>query len=104
METELKFQRILQEREGGETEVATPVGFVNLVTDAHVIEIKHVTDWQDGAKVLLYASYFPSRKPRVHLVGAYVQDVRTLVERSLNQLGILTTWEREPMSNQIGSG
>jgi len=84
--------------------VVTPIGFVDLVTDAHVIEIKHVIDWKDGAKVLLYAFYFPSRKPRVHLFGNYVQDVRTLVEHSFKQIGILTTWEREPMSNQTYSG
>jgi hypothetical protein len=96
IETELKIQRILQEREGGESEVETPVGFVDLVTDEHVIEIKHVIDWKDGAKVLIYASYFPGRKPRVHLFGGYIQDFRTLVERSFKQLNIVTTWERDP--------
>ncbi|SRR5579883_732327 len=100
IETKQKIQRILQQREGGESEVATPVGFVDLVTDAYVVEIKHIIDWKNGAKVLLYASYFPTRKPRVHLFGNYVQACRTLVEHSFDEIGILTTWDREPMSNQ----
>ncbi len=89
-------QIALQSREGGEREVETPTGFIDLVTDEYVIEIKHVKDWKDGAKVLIYALNFPNRKPRVHLFGGYSQSFRALVEDTLNQLNTAVTWERDP--------
>jgi hypothetical protein len=96
IESERMIQVALQSREGGEREVETPVGFVDLVTDESVIEIKHVSDWKEGIKVLAYALYLPSRKPRLHLFGGYSKDFRSLVEQALEPLKIAVTWEREP--------
>lgn len=96
LEDELMIQTILQEREGGEREVETPVGYVDLLTDDYVVEVKHVKVWKEGTKVLLYAAYFPNRQPRVHLFGGYTKDFRTLVETALGRLNIVITWEREP--------
>jgi hypothetical protein len=95
-DTELKIQKALQEREGGKTEVETLAGFVDLLTDEYVIEIKHVIDWKDGVKVLIYAPYFPNRNPRIHLFGSYSQSFREFVEKSLQALGIVVTWEEGP--------
>lgn len=96
LENEIVIQAILQEREGGERAVETPVGFVDLVTDEHVIEVKHVKNWKEATKVLVYAPYFPNRKPRVHLFGGYSKDFRVLVEQSFDRLSIITSWERDP--------
>lgn len=96
IESERMIQLALQNREGGEREVETPVGFIDLVTDEHVIEIKHVTDWKDGAKVLFYAQYLKSKKPRVHLFGGYISDFREQVEKSYKSIGVEVTWEQEP--------
>ena len=43
LENEAMIQFILWEREGGEREVETPFGFVDLLTDQEVIEIKQTT-------------------------------------------------------------
>jgi hypothetical protein len=64
LEDESMVKLLLQEREGGETEVETPVGFVDLVTDDYIIELKHVKSWKDGTKVLLFTEYLGDRKPR----------------------------------------
>lgn len=96
LEDEAMIQTILQEREGGEREVESPVGYVDLLTDEYVIEVKHVKAWKDAAKVLLFTPYFPTRKPRVHLFGGYTKEFRTLVESAFERLGVITTWEREP--------
>jgi hypothetical protein len=96
IESEQMIQIALQSREGGEREVETPVGFVDLVTDEEVIEIKHVKDWKDGAKVLIYAIHFPGRRPRVHLFGGYSGNFRPMVEETFKQLSITVTWERDP--------
>lgn len=96
IETEQIIQVTLQSREGGEREVETSVGFIDLVTNDHAIEIKHVTDWKDGAKVLLYSQFLKSKKPRVHLFGGYTSEFRQMVERCYSALDVLVTWEREP--------
>lgn len=96
LDGERAIQRLLQSREGGETEVSCPVGRVDLLTDKHVIEIKHVSKWIDGCKVALYATHFSDRKPRVHLFGGYTRETREQIEKELAKLEIETTWEKEP--------
>jgi hypothetical protein len=96
IESERMIQVALQSREGGEREVETPAGFVDLLTDEYVIEVKHVSDWKDAAKVVLLAQYFNGKKPRVHLFGSYAADFRALVEKCYAGVNILVTWEREP--------
>jgi hypothetical protein len=96
IENETMIQTILQKREGGEREVETPAGFVDLLTDEYVIAIKHAKDWKDGAKVLIYAIHFPGRKPRVHLFGGYSSNFRSRVEDTFKQLSVTVTWERDP--------
>ena len=95
IETEQMVQVALQSREGGEREVETPVGFIDLVTDEYAIEIKHVTGWKDGAKVLLYSQFLRSKKPRVHLFGGYAAEFKDMVERCYSAIGVTVTWERE---------
>jgi hypothetical protein len=95
IESEQMVQVALQSREGGEREVETPVGLIDLVTDEYAIEIKHVTDWKDGAKVLLYGQFLKSKKPRVHLFGGYASEFREMVERCYSAIGVAVTWERE---------
>jgi hypothetical protein len=96
LENEQMIQAILQEAEGGDREVESPVGNVDLLTDEYVIEVKHVKAWKDAAKVLIYAQFFPGKKPRVHLFGGYTRDFRETVERTYGELGVTVTWEREP--------
>jgi hypothetical protein len=95
IETEQMVQVALQSREGGEREVETPVGFIDLVTDEYAIEIKHVTAWKDGAKVLLYSQFLRSKKPRVHLFGGYAAEFKEMVERCYSAIDVTVTWERE---------
>jgi hypothetical protein len=95
-DSEVKVQKSLQQREGGKVEVETPVGFIDLLTNDYVIEIKHVIDWKDGVKVLAYAQYFPNRQPRIHVFGDYTESFREIVEQTLSKLGIVVTWESEP--------
>lgn len=95
-DTEIQIQKALQSREGGEREVDTPAGLVDLVTDEWIIEIKHIIDWKDGLKVLLFTPYLPGRKPRLHLFGGYTKEVRSFIEQALERLGIIATFEQEP--------
>jgi hypothetical protein len=96
IESEAVIQIALQEQEGGEREVETPVGLADLVTDEWVIEIKHVSNWKEASKVLVYARFFGDRKPRVHLFGGYSKEFRQLVDKVYSDLGVAVTWERDP--------
>jgi hypothetical protein len=95
-ESETMIQMIMQEREGGDREVETPAGAIDLLTDTEVIEIKHVHNWKDATKVLVYHTYFPDRKPRIHLFGGYSKQTKVTVEEAFTKLGIFVTWERNP--------
>lgn len=96
VENEALIQALLMEREGGEREVDTPAGYVDLLTDEFIIEVKHVKNWKDGAKVLFFVPYFGDRKPRIHLFGGYHPDSRQFIEQACERLGIVVTWERDP--------
>jgi hypothetical protein len=92
---ELHVQRLLQQREGGETEVPCPAGYVDLLTHSEVIEIKRAVAWKEAIKVLVYAQYFPAHKPRIHLFDNHsltYETHRTIVQ-GCSDLGVRVTWE-----------
>ncbi|MCU0516302.1 MAG: hypothetical protein MUC60_05420 [Oscillatoria sp. Prado101] len=84
----------LKEREGGETEVPTPVGDIDLLTATDVVEVKTVRCWKAAAgQALMYQNYFPSHSPRLHLYGIATHAFRVLVELNCQKRGIRVTWE-----------
>ncbi|MGF1514293.1 MAG: hypothetical protein ACFB5Z_11435 [Elainellaceae cyanobacterium] len=93
LDGETAIALLLRQREGGEMEVALPIGRADLVTNTHVIEIKHVSKWSDAFKVIAYASYFPNLKPRIHLFGMYAEETRQQIEGTMQRLGIEVTFE-----------
>jgi hypothetical protein len=97
IETERMIQLALQGREGGQREVETPAGLVDVVTDEYAIEIKHVSNWKDGAKVLFYNQFLKGKKPRVHFFGGYSSASKDLIEQCYSAVGVAVTWE-EPDS------
>ena len=62
---------------GGESEVETPAGFIDVLSDTEVIEVKYYKQWKHGlGQVLTYQSYYPCLARRLHLF-AHVGDVDT---------------------------
>lgn len=62
---------------GGESEVETPAGFIDVLSDTEVIEVKYYKQWKHGlGQVLAYQSYYPCLARRLHLF-AHVGDVDT---------------------------
>lgn len=50
------------------TEVWTPSGVIDVLTDEEVIEVKYYRKWQRGmGQVLAYGSHYPERAKRLHL-------------------------------------
>lgn len=67
---EREIQKRYTQRFTCETEVATPVGFIDVVTDDEVIEIKYFQRWKQGlGQLLLYGISFPDKTRVLHLFG-----------------------------------
>lgn len=55
---------------GGQTEVSTPVGRIDLLTEHHIIEIKKADDWKAAlGQVQAYSQFYPNRTKRICLFG-----------------------------------
>jgi len=54
----------------GETEIKTPVGRIDVLTETHVIEVKDVCNWKHAlGQVLSYGVFYPDRKKQIYLFG-----------------------------------
>jgi len=61
----------LKSQLGGLTEVTTPAGRIDLLTDTEIIEVKRVKDWKAGlGQVLVYSGFYPEHQKRLHLFGS----------------------------------
>ena len=59
--------RLLKEL-GGEIEVKTEFGYIDLLTETEIIEIKNGISWKHGlGQLCVYSEYFPEHKKRLHL-------------------------------------
>lgn len=53
---------------GGEPEVRTPSGLIDVLSATEVIEVKHIRGWKHGlGQVIAYQSYYPHLAKRLHL-------------------------------------
>ncbi|CAM9194336.1 unnamed protein product, partial [Ectocarpus sp. 8 AP-2014] len=53
---------------GGTTEVETPSGYIDVLSETEVIEVKYYRQWKDGiGQVLAYQSHYPHLARRLHL-------------------------------------
>lgn len=87
------YQAWLIEQIGGETEVSIPAGYVDLVTDSEVIEIKSAGHWKEGVgQLLVYSVYFRFHLPRLCLFGEVDIAGKQLIEFHCGLLSINVSW------------
>jgi hypothetical protein len=78
---EFEIQTRMHEELGGKTEVYTPAGRIDLVTDTEVIEIKKVEKWKDAfGEVIIKGQTFQTHKKRIHLFGKADKQLKTIQE------------------------
>ena len=54
----------------GQTEVKTPQGFIDVLTDKYVIEVKHISEWKHAlGQILAYGISYPNHQKVIHLYG-----------------------------------
>jgi hypothetical protein len=91
--TEFEIQCRMHQELGGDIEVHTVAGRIDLVTSTEVIEIKKIANWKDSlGEVLAKGAFFPEHRKRIHLFG--VSDkLMTTILASCTPLNITVTFE-----------
>jgi hypothetical protein len=92
---ERDVSQALAEQENGKCEVKTPVGYIDVLTDKYVYEVKIAKRWKEAVgQVLTYKAYYPNHKPRLYLYGKPSITKKT-IEEQCRTLGIVVVWHRD---------
>lgn len=90
-EKEIEIQKKLQEELGGSIEVQTDVGFIDLLTNIEIIEIKNGKNWKHAVgQILIYSLRYPNHKKRIHLFDISKSEI---IEKSCRMYDIEVTYE-----------
>jgi hypothetical protein len=78
--TEFEIQCRMHQELGGDIEVHTIAGRIDLVTATEVIEIKKINHWKDAfGEVMTKGQFFPQHQKRIHLFGLSDKLMATIV-------------------------
>ncbi|MDF5718190.1 MAG: hypothetical protein PUP93_31070 [Rhizonema sp. NSF051] len=93
----VKYEHILRDliaiSENGVTEKFTPVGYIDILTASHIIEVKTLTMWKHGlGQLQAYSCYFPDKKRRLHLFDCQKESNVMEIINVCNKLGIEVTY------------
>jgi len=84
----------LQIELGGQVEVITAVGRIDLLTSSELIEIKNIDNWKEAlGKILAYSAFFPNHSKRIHLFGKHDLAKLALAQATCSEFGISVTFE-----------
>jgi len=79
---------------GGQVEVSTAVGRIDLLTATEVIEIKNIKDWKGAlGQILAYSAFFPKHSKRIHLFGKANLARLATCQATCSEFGITVTFE-----------
>ncbi|MBR8832533.1 MAG: MarR family transcriptional regulator [Stigonema ocellatum SAG 48.90 = DSM 106950] len=93
---ETRIRDRLQIELGGQVEVTTAVGRIDLLTSSEVIEIKNIDDSKEAlGKILAYSAFFPEHGKRIHLFGRPDLTKLALAQTTCFEFGITVTFETE---------
>jgi AraC-like DNA-binding protein len=84
----------LQSQLGGKVEAHTKHGFIDLLTETELIEVKAIDRWKDAIGHILAKSYkYPTHTKRLHLFGPNDPNLET-IEEFCNPHQIRVTFEK----------
>lgn len=93
-EPERRIKFGLQAIIGGATEVKTPLGRIDLLTDTELIEVKPFSSWKAAiGQVLVYGSFYPQHNKHIHLFDRLEQKTLHLIQEACTPHGIQVTFE-----------
>lgn len=92
--TESQVRDRLKLQLGGQFEVVTAVGRIDLLTTTEVIEVKNINDWKGAlGQILAYSAFFPEHSKRIHLFGRPDLSKLALAQATCSEFGITVTFE-----------
>jgi hypothetical protein len=81
---------------GGDKEVLTPVGKIDLLTSSELIEIKVMHRWKDAlGQILAYSHFYPSHLRRIHLFGETHSRSKNDIEEICGKHNITVTYDKD---------
>jgi DNA-binding transcriptional ArsR family regulator len=93
-DTERRIRDRLKAEAGGQVEVVTAVGRIDLLTATELIEVKDIKDWKNAlGQTLAYAAFFPTHRKRIHLFGRSDLAKLVLAQATCSEFGITVTFE-----------
>ncbi|KYC34887.1 hypothetical protein WA1_50130 [Scytonema hofmannii PCC 7110] len=93
-DVERQIQDRLKHELGGQTEVVTAVGRIDLLTSTEVIEIKEISDWKEAlGKVLAYSAFKPEHSKRIHPFGKPDLTKLALAQATGSEFDVVVTFE-----------
>ena len=91
---EYQVVKRLETELGGQMEVVTAVGRIDLLTNTEVIEVKEVSDWKAAlGQILAYSSFFPEHIKRIHLFGDCTPEKKQVISSTVLSFGVIATFE-----------
>ena len=88
---EKDIQLKLQNTLGGEIEVPTKFGYIDLLTDTELIEIKEGKNWKHGiGQLFAYSKFYPNHNMRLHLFNT--EEDQEITDWC-NQMNIFVSYE-----------
>lgn len=101
MPSERDISRILAARVGGECEVKTPVGFIDVLSPKILYEVKEARGWKGAlGQVLAYGRSYPDRKLCLYLYGEATAIQKRLIKGHCEAVGVAVEWHREPRPDE----
>lgn len=81
--SEKTIQKALQDEIGGQTEVLTPVGRIDLLTDKELIEVKDAKNWKAAiGQIISYGKYYPDHHKVLYLYGDISETQFSLISET----------------------
>lgn len=78
---------------GGDMEVVTPVGNIDILTHTEIIEIKEAKAWKNAiGQLLTYGYYYPNHQKRLHLFGKCHHSALILIRQHCDLNNIVVTY------------
>lgn len=78
---------------GGQTEVKTEAGRIDILTPREIIEVKAAPKWKHAlGQILVYGYYYPHHQKRIHLIGEFSKADLSKARQQCRRHGVTVTW------------
>lgn len=82
---------------GGQENVMTEAGIIDILSKKEVIEIREVERWKEGlGQLMIFSNYFPKHQRRMQILGECHTSSLKIIIQHCDRLNIRVTWNIEP--------